>query len=235
MVNYQLGKIYKIVCNTTGLVYFGSTTEPNLSRRLAKHTAHFRQYTNGGGHFTTSYEILKNNNFEIILVEQYPCNSKDELYTRERYFIENNECVNKIIPTRSPEEKIEYLKKYNEENKERLTKLKKQYREQNKDKLAEGKKQYYEQNKERILEHYKNYRENARKINCECGSSIVHHNLHHHVKSMKHINFINNTNTNKNVRKINCECGSSIVHYNLHHHVKSMKHINFMNNNNNNI
>ena len=27
MVNYQEGKIYKIVCNKTGLVFTGSTTE----------------------------------------------------------------------------------------------------------------------------------------------------------------------------------------------------------------
>ena len=36
MVNYQLGKIYKIVDNTNGNIYIGSTCEPTLARRLAK-------------------------------------------------------------------------------------------------------------------------------------------------------------------------------------------------------
>ena len=34
---YQEGKIYKIVCNITGEVYYGSTIEKYLSSRLAKH------------------------------------------------------------------------------------------------------------------------------------------------------------------------------------------------------
>ena len=36
MPDYSKGKIYKIVCNVTGLVYVGSTCEPTLARRLAK-------------------------------------------------------------------------------------------------------------------------------------------------------------------------------------------------------
>ena len=50
------------------------------------------------------------NNTDIILVESYPCENKNELHSRERYYIENNNCVNKIIPTRTSKEfKKEYL------------------------------------------------------------------------------------------------------------------------------
>jgi hypothetical protein len=49
------------------------------------------------------------------LVENYSCNSKKELETRERYYIENNECVNKNMPTRT-------MKEYQEENKEKIKK-----------------------------------------------------------------------------------------------------------------
>ena len=38
MVNYQLGKIYKLVDNTNGNIYIGSTCLPYLSSRLAGHT-----------------------------------------------------------------------------------------------------------------------------------------------------------------------------------------------------
>ena len=34
MRDYKDGKIYKIVCNNTGLTYYGSTCEKRLSRRL---------------------------------------------------------------------------------------------------------------------------------------------------------------------------------------------------------
>ena len=36
VVNYQLGKIYKIVDNTNGNIYIGSTCETTLARRLNK-------------------------------------------------------------------------------------------------------------------------------------------------------------------------------------------------------
>ena len=41
MVNYQNGKIYRIVCNTTDEVYIGSTVI-TLSKRLAKHNSDYR-------------------------------------------------------------------------------------------------------------------------------------------------------------------------------------------------
>ena len=39
MVNYQLGKIYKIVDLDSNKCYVGSTCEPTLARRLANHVS----------------------------------------------------------------------------------------------------------------------------------------------------------------------------------------------------
>ena len=36
-------------------------------------------------------------NEEIELVENYPCNSKEELEKKEGEYIKNNECVNKLL------------------------------------------------------------------------------------------------------------------------------------------
>ena len=107
MVNYQLGKIYKLVCNTTGLVYYGSTCEPSLARRLQGHKENYNQ----GGKITSN-QIIENNNYGIFLVENYPCDNKDELTMRERFYIENNVCINKYVPIRFEEEKIIYKKEY---------------------------------------------------------------------------------------------------------------------------
>ena len=111
MVNYQYAKIYKIVDNTNGNIYIGSSCEPILSRRLAQHKSDYKRYLKGNHNFITSFEIIKNGNYEIVLIESYPCNSKDELHSREKFYIENNKCVNKFIPNRTG-------KKWYEENKE---------------------------------------------------------------------------------------------------------------------
>jgi len=114
MVNYQNGKIYKIVCNITSKQYFGSTCKKYLSDRLCQHRYRFRVNNN-----MTSSKVLEGGNYSIILVENYPCNSKDELHKRERYYIDNNECVNKITPLRTSSE-------YYNENKNVINEKRKQ-------------------------------------------------------------------------------------------------------------
>jgi hypothetical protein len=74
MVNYQLGKIYKIVCRTTGEVYIGSTCEPTLARRLASHRHNFKvYYKNKHGYYISSFSILMRENYYIDLdeIEKY--------------------------------------------------------------------------------------------------------------------------------------------------------------------
>jgi hypothetical protein len=138
MPNYELGKIYKIIDNTNDNIYIGSTCEHLLSIRLAKHRAKYRMYikNNSSSDYYTSFEILKNDDFSIILVEDYPCENKDQLRMRERYHIENSKCVNKRIDGRTDKE---YGKFYREKNKEKLL-------------------QQYETNKEVIKLRHKEYR-----------------------------------------------------------------------------
>ena len=78
------------------------------------------------------------------MVERVEFEHKFELHTRERFYIENNECVNKVIPTRT-------AKEYRDANRDKIVVQKKQYCESNKEKILDQKKQYYEDNKERIL------------------------------------------------------------------------------------
>jgi hypothetical protein len=52
----------------------------------------------------SSYKLFEDygiNNIDIILVENYPCNNKYELEAKERWYIENNDSINKNIPTRT--------------------------------------------------------------------------------------------------------------------------------------
>jgi len=121
---YQRGKIYKIICNVTNKCYVGSTCEPTVAHRLTKHKANYKKYLNNNYNYVTSFDILQNNNYEIVLIENYPCNSKDELHARERHWIETLECVNKVIPTRTRAEyreaTKEHIKEYYQQTKEKV-------------------------------------------------------------------------------------------------------------------
>ena len=103
MVNYNKSKIYCIKSHQTNLVYYGSTTQL-LCTRMAKHKDQCKRYLAGTKNYITSYEIIKYEDAYIQLLENYPCDSREELNARERYYIENNDCSNKYIPGRSKKE-----------------------------------------------------------------------------------------------------------------------------------
>jgi hypothetical protein len=178
MPDYSKSKIYKIVCNITGLVYIGSTTQ-TLSQRLQDHKVDYKRYLNKKFSCVTSFKIIENNNYEIILIEDCPCERKEQLLSRERFWIENTECVNLKIPSRTQKEyreenreKIKQInkeyhennkekrKEYCEKNKEKIKEQRKEYWEKNKEKLREQRKEYCEKNKEKLREQIKEHREN---------------------------------------------------------------------------
>jgi predicted GIY-YIG superfamily endonuclease len=60
MTDYSLAKIYKIIDNTNNNIYIGSTCEPTLARRLAKHLGNYKHYLKTKNcSFTTSFDIIK--------------------------------------------------------------------------------------------------------------------------------------------------------------------------------
>ncbi len=157
MPDYQKSKIYKLV--GYGKTYYGSTTQP-LCERKSQHKQNFLKNKNG----TCSKELFKlGSDIDIVLVETYPCNNKEELHQRERYYIENNECINNRIPLRTRKE--HYI--------------------DNKDKILENQKEYNETNKDKIKE------QKSEKIKCECGKIYTQSNKSRHKQSKKHIQFIN--------------------------------------------
>jgi hypothetical protein len=181
MDRYKNGKIYKIIDNTTGNIYIGSTCEPTLAHRLAKHKNSYIKYLKGKYHFVTSFKILENNDYDIILLEEYSCETKDQLLARERYYIENNNCVNKIIPTRN-------MKEYYKNNKDKIKEQQKEYYENNKDKKLEYQKQYKELNIEKIKQ--RNYEQ----FICECGGKYTYNHKVRHLNTIKHEQYLETLN-----------------------------------------
>ena len=176
------GKIYKIEDNSNGNAYIGSTCK-TLNERLSKHKYAYKRCLNGLGGKITSFDIIKNNNFTIKLLEACNIKTKQELLERERYYIENNGCLNKKMPGRTSKE-------YIDNNKDKINGKKKEYQEayryNNKDKIKIRDKVYREANKDKIKEKY------SENFVCPCGGRYNYSGKARHFNTEKHQEFIKN-------------------------------------------
>ena len=112
MPNYNNGKVYKIVNNIDNMIYIGSTTT-RLCQRMNVHRCHMRNNNNNA----TLYKHMRElglENFTIVLIEDYSCNSKDQLLRRERYIFDLHDkqvLLNSNRPIVTCVERIQYNKK----------------------------------------------------------------------------------------------------------------------------
>jgi len=172
MKDYSLGKIYKIIDNTTPMFYIGSTTYPKLSQRLAKHRAHLKDYEKGYGKYMTSMEILNNDDYKIILLEDYPCDNIDQLISREQFWLDKLRCDDMINKQNAKGVNKEKRKEYNKE-----------YKETHKEEIAQKGKEYRETHKEQIEKKAKE------KIQCDrCNSIVCKYGFNRHRKRKSCIN-----------------------------------------------
>ena len=146
MVNYELGKIYKIESYQTTDIYIGSTCEKYLSNRFGGHKNAYKLWENGKMNNITSFKILQYDDAFITLIEEYPCKSKYELEAREGYWIRQLDCVNRITPGRTPleykrsEKYKSYDKKYRQNHLLEKQKYDKEYRDRNNTAISERRK-----------------------------------------------------------------------------------------------
>ena len=123
MPDYANAKIYKIV-GEDGSTYYGSTTQ-SLKGRINGHI-----YSK----VTTAYnKIISQMDWEIILVENYPCETRKELEDREAWYIRENPCVNGQIPGRTIQEWME------DHREEANSRSRKHYHDNHEQKLAYAK------------------------------------------------------------------------------------------------
>lgn len=168
---YQHGKIYKITDNGYTKCYIGSTCE-GLARRMAKHRHAYKAKGDGKKYTSTTtiqlFDEFGMENCKIELLEEYPCESKEQLMQREGYHIKNTDCLNKKVMGRSSKEyyfenKDGILVKrhqYYLENKDDILEQNKQYNAENKEKITEYKQKYYSEHKETLAVQMQNYRSN---------------------------------------------------------------------------
>jgi len=120
MPDYSKGKIYMITDDKG--CYVGSTTQ-SLKRRYQKHASDMTYDKKK----CTSSKII-NNKSKIILLQEYPCESRQELFKKEREWMDKIKCVNKERPFITKEEKKEYQDDYRKENKDQLNKYRRNWR-----------------------------------------------------------------------------------------------------------
>lgn len=183
MVNYQNGKIYKLLSNQTEKIYIGSTTEKYLSQRLCNHKNDYNLWLQGKKNYITSFELIEYEDCKIELIENYSCNDVNELHQREQYWINQfqdiivNKCnaygINKI------KHKIS-KNKYRQTDKYRITE--KIYR------TTEKYKNYQKKYKdtEKFKQMYQNWA-NKPKICIWCDKLMKLKTYSTHKKTKKHI------------------------------------------------
>ena len=160
-MDYSKTIIYKIVCNNLSIKesYVGHTTD--MTKRKCSHKSHCNNEKDKK-HNLKIYQIIRENggweNWNMVLVEKFPCKDKYEACKREREVLEELDAkLNMVIPYRTQEDLKEYKKQYYQEHKEELVEKRKQYREEHKEELNQQSKQYYQEHKEQRKEHVKQY------------------------------------------------------------------------------
>ena len=177
MRDYSKGLIYKICCLDPKIkdVYVGSTTK--LVKRRCQHKNACNN-ENCKNHNLSVYQFIRANggweNWEVVQIEKYSCETKAELETRERYHLETlGATLNCKVPTRTKKE-------YYKDNFEAISERHKQYNLKN----PEYQKQYRQDNREVLLE------KRSKKINCECGTVVCKNYILRHRRTQKHIAWV---------------------------------------------
>ena len=172
---------YKICCNAENeFVYVGSTI--NFTSRKNQHKRSCekpKQQELNMKIYVTIREFGGWDNWTMVLIEYFPCETSLEASSRERYWYDQfNAKLNAQMPNRTTSEynqqHVEYYKDY---NKEHYLQNKQQYRQRairNKDKIAKRMKKYNEQHKVKIAERKQlSYRQNKISRNIENGLKMI--------------------------------------------------------------
>ena len=208
---YANSKVYKLV-DDDGYYYYGSSCLP-LHKRLYYHKVDAQRRPESKVYKMFTHTRLCNGEVVIILVEELNLENKEQLLREEHKYIEHNlndpKCLNSIGTVLDYEKRMAQRKAYEIGRKDVKLEYNKKWYEDNKEKVAIYKKEYRKINIEHITEY-----DNARSSNqerrrkreehacihytCICGASIRHDSKSRHEKPKIHMMFIQSD-------KIECE------------------------------
>lgn len=145
-IDYSKSVIYKIVCKDLSIsdFYVGSTS--NFTKRKWAHKSACKRDS------YPIYKAIQENggweNWDMVMVEEYPCDNKLQCHQRERYWIESlHATLNVNIPSRTAKESNAA---YYAENKDKFA----EYYVEHKDKFLAYNAEYYAEHKDKYAEYY---------------------------------------------------------------------------------
>jgi hypothetical protein len=240
--DYKKGVIYKLVSQDLEVpeIYVGSTT--NFNQRRQRHKSACANINDKKSDIRVYQYIRENGDWEMwdmILVEEYPCENRLQLLARERYHIEQLKSkLNCCIPTRT-------RKEHYQECHEEILKQKKEYRQNNLEKVRGWDKKHYEENKDKIRDRQKVYaeghkveksitdkkyrEENKEKVDAnkkmiihcdDCDIDYQKNNTYQHIKSIQH-----RKNVGEDLNLLTCDdCGRQYTKQNKKRHDSTEYH-----------
>jgi len=162
--NYDFYMLYCLDCPDK--FYIGSSS--NLEERMRLHESNCHN-PNSYEYHKKAYQSIRENggwdNWDYIIIHSEKNLTESEAKQHEQGFMDSWGAT--LNSKSAFSNRKAYLKKYREENRERI-------------------KEYYQNNREELLAQRKE------KITCECGSIINRGDITKHRKTIKHQTFINN-------------------------------------------
>ena len=142
------GRIFKIVSSETDDVYVGSTTQ-TLKERFGQHRSYYNNYLNGKSKYVSSSAIMKYVDARIELLHEALFESIADLHRLEGQYMQTTDnCINRYIAGRSS-------RQYRLDNADVLLQQKKIYRARDPEKWKQYIKEYQDNNKDKIRERNK--------------------------------------------------------------------------------
>jgi hypothetical protein len=250
-IDYSKTIIYKLVCRDINIkeIYVGATTNWVNRKGTHKNNCNYEKFK--------VYQYIRDNggwnNFIMVMIEKYPCETSQESAKRERYWTETlGATLNSNVQGRTDkeyrethkEEAAEYQAVYYQQNKEQLSEYKADYYQQNKEQIleyqevyrethkeeaAEYKAVYYQQNKEQIAKQSTEYRETHKEEVAEYQAVYYQQNKEQIVEYKADYYQQNKEQISKKRKdKYTCKCGLIICNSSKSKHNKTIKHINFI-------
>lgn len=230
MSKFNNSKIYILTCLSSGKIYIGCTTK-SLNERLQAHKQHYNEWLLGKRERAPSYQCMHQNNYKMLLLENYMCNSRKQLESRQTHYANLYNAVN------------------SNSNKKRRrmgtignSKKRAKYDEQITCECGVKLNKYSMKKHVQSVAHVKYLEKKgvdctgmlAERVTCECGVTLRKSSMAKHVTSAGHIKYLEKNGVDcSNLRakwderhgEIQCECGIIISRASMAEHLRSLIHI----------
>jgi len=232
--DYSKCQIYKIVCKDPKIkdCYVGNTC--NWIKRKSKHKQSVNCENDKGYNYKKGIIIRENggwNNWEMVLIENFPCENDLQARSKEREWLEKlGATMNGQNPIATKEDiKIQYKKYYEEHREEVKAKSTKYYAEHREELNAKATKYYAEHREEQNAKKAKYYEEHREELNAKATKYYAEHREEKKVSLAKyyeeHCEEVKAKNRERSSKKMTCPCGIEHRVGEKSRHIKTAKHI----------